>query len=223
MAGVVTSHDPRNRLNGTGPAEIHVMTKSLTRALLSGLVAATLAGCSGDALFYRTDATYEADVTTGGSAPARKTLMLSQAGGPISAKGELRMCDVDEISWGLSSDVAAVGEPASIRTTLSQSLCQTGTKSIVAGKMLVWGQASGSQGTTGVISDDWTVTGTVTVTEYTSLNPGDPSLDQEVLSERAVGTVSLTATTADGRIVKVENGTFTFLIYHRKSAFSPFS
>ena len=208
---------------GTGPAKIDVMTHSLTRAVLAGLAAATLAGCSGDALFYRTDGTYAADVTTGGSAPDRKTLMLSPADGPISAKGELQMCDVAQISWGLGGGVGAVGEPAAIQTALSQALCETGTKSIVEGKMLVWGQASGSPGTTGVISDEWTVTGTVTVTAYTSLNPGEPSLDEEVLSERAVGTVSLTATTADGRIVKIENGTFTFLIYHRKSAYSPFS
>jgi hypothetical protein len=190
--------------------------------MLAGLVAATLAGCSGDALFYRTDGTYAADVTTGGST-ARKTLTLTRADGPISAKGELRMCDVNNISWGLGGSVGAVGEPVAIRTTLSQALCQTGTKSIVEGKMLVWGQASGSPGTTGVISDEWTVTGTVTVMEYKDLSAGEPSLDQEVLSERAVGTVSLTATTADGRIVKIENGAFTFLIYHRKSAYSPFS
>ena len=38
-----------------------------------------------------------------------------------------------------------------------------------------------------------------------------------------LGTVSLTATTADGRIVKLENGTFTFLIYIRKSPYSPLS
>jgi len=196
---------------------------SLTRAILAGLVAATQAGCSGDAIFYRTDGTYAADVTIGGSPTARKTLTLSQANGAISAKGELRMCDVNNISWGLGGGIGPLGAPVAIQTTLSQSLCQTGTKTIVAGKMLVWGQASGSQGTTGVISDEWTVTGTVTVTEYTNLNAGEPSLDQEVLSERAVGTVSLTATTTDGRIVKIENGTFTFLIYHRKSAYAPFS
>jgi hypothetical protein len=199
------------------------MKHSCTRGILAALLATTLAGCSGDALFYRTDGIYSADVTTPGSTTARKSLTLAKGDGLISAKGELRMCDVDHISWSLGNGVGAIGEPTAIRTMLSQSLCQTGTKSIVSGKMLVWGQATGSPGTTGVISDEWTVTGTITVTEYTSLDPGEPSRDQEVLSERAVGTVSLTATTADGRTVKVENGTFTFLIYIRKSQYSPFS
>jgi hypothetical protein len=194
----------------------------LNRGILAGLVAATLAGCSGDALFYRTDGTYTADVTTEATT-ARKTLTLAKGDGLISDKGELRMCDIDEISWGLGSGPDAVGKPAAIRTALSRSLCQTGTTSIVSGKMVVWGPATGSPGTTGVISDEWTVTGTITINDYANLNPPEPSLDEEVLSERAVGTVSLSATTADGRMVKVENGTFTFLIHIRKSPYSPFS
>ncbi len=206
------------------PARVTAMKQiSLTRGVVAGLVAATLAGCSGEALFYRTDGIYTADVTTETSPAASRTLPLGTADGPISAKGELRMCDVDQISWGLGSGPDAVGKPAAIRTELSQSLCQTGTASIVSGKMLVWGQATGSPGITGVISDEWTVTGSITITEYTNLDPGEPSLDQEVLTERAVGTVTLTATTADGRLVKLENGTFTFLIYIRKSLYSPVS
>jgi hypothetical protein len=196
---------------------------SLTRGILGGLIAATLAACSGEALFYRTDGTYAADVTTETSTTVRKTLMLGQADGPISEKGELRMCDLSKISWYLDTDADAVGQPAAIQTTLSQSLCQVGTKSIVSGKVLVWGQAPGSPGITGVASDEWTVTGTITVSQYTDLHPAEPSLDQEVLSERAVGTMSLTATASGGRIVKLENGTFTFLIYTRKSVYSPIS
>ena len=195
---------------------------SLNRGIFAGLVAMTL-GCSGEALFYRTDGTYTADVTTETSTTASKTLTLSKANAPIAAKGELRMCDVDEISWGLGSGPDAVGKPAAIQTALSRSLCQTGTISIASGKMLVWGQAPNSPGITGVISDEWTVTGTITVTNYTNLDPAEPSLNQEVLSERAVGTVSLLATTADGRMVKLENGNFTFLIYIRKSPYSPLS
>lgn len=196
---------------------------SLNRGILAALVAATLAGCSGEALFYRADGTYTADVTTDAAAKTTKTLTLSRGDGPVSAKGELRMCEVDEISWGLGTLPDAVGKPAAIRTSLSKSLCQTGTASIASGKVLVWGQASGSPGTTGVVSDEWTVTGTITITEYADLDPAEPSLDQEVLSERAAGTVSLTATTADGRSVKLENGTFTFLIHIRRSQYSPFS
>lgn len=196
---------------------------SLNGGILAGFVAATLAGCSGDALFYRTDGTYTADVTTETSAAGRKTLTMTNSDGPISAKGELRMCDVDEITWSLGSGPDAVGKPAAIRTALSHSLCQTGSASVVSGKMLVWGQDPASGGTTGVVSDEWTVTGTLTITGYTDLTPGEPSLNQEVLSERAVGTASLVATTADGRMVKLENGTFTFLIYIRKSPYSPLS
>ena len=196
---------------------------SLKRGILAGLVAATLAGCSGDALFYRTDGTYTADVGTEASAAGRKTLTMSNSDGPISAKGELRMCDVDEITWGLGSGPDALGEPVAIRTALSRSLCQTGAASVVSGKMLVWGQDPASGGTTGVISDQWTVTGTITISEYTNVTREEPSLNQEVLSERAAGTVSLVATRADGRMVKLENGTFTFLIYIRKSPYSPFS
>jgi hypothetical protein len=191
---------------------------SLNHGIFAGLVAVTLAGCSGEALFYRTDGTYTADVTTETSTTVSKTLTLSKGDAPIAAKGELRMCDVDEISWGLGSGPDAVGKPAAIRTALSRSLCQTGTTSIVSGKMLVWGQATGSPGITG-----WTVTGTITITDYTNLNPPEPSLNQEVLSERAVGTVSLLATTADGRMVKLENGNFTFPIYIRKSPYDPLS
>ena len=196
---------------------------SLNRGIFAGLLAVTLAGCSGEALFYRTDGTYTADVTTETSTRVSKTLTLSKADAPIGAKGELRMCDVDEVAWGLGSGPEAVGKPVVIRTALSRSLCQIGTTSIVSGKMLVWGQAPNSPGITGVISDEWTVTGTITITNYTNLKPGEPSLNQEVLSERATGTVSLLATTADGRIVKLENGNFTFLIYIRKSPYSPLS
>jgi hypothetical protein len=196
---------------------------SPNRGILAGLLAGTLAGCSGEALYYRTDGTYTADITTETSATQQKMLTLGLADGAISAKGELRMCDVKQISWGLGTGPDAVGKPAAIRIALRQSLCQTGTKSIGSGKVLVWGQAPGSPGITGVISDEWTVTGTITITEYTNLNPAEPSLDQEVLSERAVGTVSLTAATADGRIVKLENGTFTLLIYIRKSVYNPVS
>lgn len=196
---------------------------SATRGILAGLAAAMLGGCADTALFYRTDGSYTADVTTESSPTAPRTLTMTAGDGVISAKGELRMCDIGQISWGLGSGPTDVGKPAVIRTALSKSLCQLGTTSIASGKVLVWGQATGSPGTTAVISDEWTVTGTITVTEYTALNPGEPSLDQEVLSERAVGTMSLTATTADGRMVKLENGTFTFLIYSRKSQYSPFS
>ena len=196
---------------------------SLNRGIFAGLVAVTLTGCSGEALFYRTDGTYTADVTTETSTRVSKTLTLSKADAPIGAKGELRMCDVDEVAWGLGSGPEAVGKPVVIRTALSRSLCQIGTTSIVSGKMLVWGQAPNSPGITGVISDEWTVTGTITITNYTNLKPGEPSLNQEVLSERAVGTVSLMATTTDGRVVKLENGSFTFLIYIRKAPYSPVS
>lgn len=196
---------------------------ALNCGILAGLVAATLAGCSGDALFYRTDGRYTADVSTETSAPARKTLTMTNGDRPISARGELRMCDVDEITWDLGSGPDAVGEPVAIRTALSRPLCQTGPASVVSGKMLVWGQDPASGGTTGVISDQWSVTGTITIAEYAKVTPEEPSLNQEVLSERAAGTVSLVATTADGRTVKLENGTFTFLIYIRKSPYSPFS
>jgi len=196
---------------------------SSSGGILAGFVAATLAGCTGDALFYRTDGTYTADVSTETSAPERRTLMMTSGDGPISARGELRMCDVHEITWSLDSGPDAVGKPAAMRTALSHSLCQTGSASVVSGKMLVWGQDPASGGTTGVVSDEWTVTGTVTISGYTNLDPGEPSLNQEVLSERAVGTASLVATTADGRLVKLENGTFTFLIYIRKSPYSPLS
>ncbi|HYC51777.1 MAG TPA: hypothetical protein VEB19_11760 [Gemmatimonadaceae bacterium] len=196
---------------------------SLYRGILAGLAAGMLAGCSGDALFYRTDGTYTADITTETSPAQPKTLTLSKGDGAISAKGDLRMCEVDQISWGLGTGPGAVGNPAAILTTLPQSLCQTGTASISSGKMLVWGPATGSPGITGVIADEWTVTGTVTISEYTDLRPAEPSLNEEVLSERAVGTVSLVATTADGRMVRLENGTFTFLIYLRTSEYNPFS
>jgi hypothetical protein len=148
---------------------------------------------------------------------------MSKGADPISAKGVLRMCDVHEITWNLDNGPESLGKPVAIRTGLSRSLCQTGTASIVSGKVLVWGQDPHSPGTTGIVSDEWTVTGTVTITEYTNLSPGEPDLNEEVLSERAAGTVSLVATTADGRMVKLENGTFTFLIYTRKSPYSPFS
>lgn len=206
------------------PAPVNGMKQiTWTHRLLTALLVAAVAGCSREALFYRTDGTYAADVTIEASPPGRKTLTLANADGIISARGELRMCDVTEISWGLGTGPESVGKPAAIRTALSQSLCQKGTKAITSGKMLVWGQAGSSPGITGVVSDEWTVTGTITVSEYTDFNPGEPSLDQEVLSERAVGTVSLTATTADGRIVKLENGTFTFLIHIRKSIYDPLS
>ncbi|HUQ18588.1 MAG TPA: hypothetical protein VM099_03150, partial [Gemmatimonadaceae bacterium] len=184
------------------------MKLSLNRSIFAGLAALTVGGCSGEALFYRTDGTYTADVSTETSATVSKTLTLGKAGAPIGAKGELRMCDVDQISWGLGTGPADIGKPVAIQTALSRSLCQTGTASIVSGKMLVWGQAPNSPGITGVISDEWTVTGTITIQDYTNLNPAEPSLNQEVLSERASGTVSLLATTKDGRSVKVENGNF---------------
>jgi hypothetical protein len=196
---------------------------SLNCGILAGVVAVTLAGCAGDALFYRNDGTYTANVSTETSAPERNTLTMTSGDGPISARGELRMCYVDEITWSLGSGPDAVGKPAAIRTALSHSLCQTGSASVVSGKMLVWGQDPASGGTTGVVSNEWTVTGTIAITGYTNLDPGEPSLNQEVLSERAVGTVSLVATTADGRMVKLENGNFTFLIYIRKSPYSPLS
>ena len=196
---------------------------SLIRGTFAGLVVATLTACSGEALFYRTDGTYTADVTTESAPTTQMSLTLGQANGPISAKGTLRMCNLTEIAWNLPSGPQDVGEPAAIRTTLATSLCEIGTKTITSGKMIVWGPAPNSPGITGVVSDEWTVTGTITVTEYNNLHPAEPSLDEELLSERAVGTVSLTATTSDGRMVKIENGTFTFLIYTRKSEYHPFS
>lgn len=195
----------------------------LFRVALTGFVAAILAGCSGEALFYRTDGAYTASVSTETAAPSQQTSGVSQGDGPISAKGVLRMCSLSHVAWQLNSGPADLGKPAAIQTTISPSLCQTGTKTITSGKVLVWGQAPSSPGTTGVVSDEWTVTGTITVTEYSNLNPPEPSLNQEVLSERAVGTVSITATTSDGRTVKLESGTFTFLIYTRKSEYSPVS
>lgn len=196
---------------------------SLNWGIRVGLAAATLAGCSGEALFYRTDGTYTASVTTESAPASQQTLMLAQADGPISAKGTLRMCDVDAITFSLPSGPADLGKAAAIKTSLSQSLCASGPKSITSGKVLVWGPAPNSPGTTGVVSDEWTVTGSITVTEYVNLHAGEPSLDEEVLSERVSGTVSLTATTSDGRTVKIENGTFSLLIYTRKSEYHPFS
>lgn len=208
-------------------AELHPIpvnvSASFNRGILAAFAAVSLIACSGDALFYRTDGTYTANVTTEASTSVSKTLTLSKAGAPIAAKGTLRMCDVDEISWGFGGGPDMIGKPVAIQTALSRSLCQTGTTSIVSGKMLVWGQDPNSPGITGVVSDEWTVTGTITVTDYTNLHPAEPTLDQEVLSERAVGTVPLLAKAADGRVVKIENGFFTFPIYIRKSAYSPLS
>ena len=50
------------------------------RGIRAGLIAPTLASCSGEALFYRTDGTYTADVATEALTTARKTLRSASRG-----------------------------------------------------------------------------------------------------------------------------------------------
>jgi hypothetical protein len=193
---------------------------------LAILIQVYLTGCGNlfgpsEVLYYRTDGSYTALRTDGNGAAASKTLTLSKAGAPTADRGSIRMCDITNVAWHLGGLPDSLGRPVTIVTELASPLCQVGNAPLAAGYMIVWGASS--VGTTGVRSNDWTVTGTVTISEYVDLKPPEPALDQELLSERISGTFSLVATAADGRSIRLESGTFTFSLYTKKGIYSPLS
>ncbi|HET9234627.1 MAG TPA: hypothetical protein VFP10_10850 [Candidatus Eisenbacteria bacterium] len=141
----------------------------------------------------------------------------------IHVDDEVTLCGVRSVTWGFPFSSIANGDVAAIITPLPQPLCTKGTHAISSGTVLTYQPVGGDTLTLRAQpASGWTVTGSVTVTEVTDYDPGEPDLHQRVLSEKATGTFALQANGPDGKLVRFQNGTYEFDIYIRKDPYDPF-
>ena len=189
--------------------------------LVSFALIACLAGCGNTKTSWEASGDYHALVTLADSVSnVGGTVYLSEG---IQVDHKVEMCDVRNVTWGFGFSTVHRGDVAAVRTSLPQALCLKGTKEISNGTVLTY-QPVGSDTMTlqAQPASGWTVTGSVTVDEYTKLNSGEPAVHERLLQESAQGTFAMEAHGPDGEIVRFENGTYRFDIYARKDPYDPF-
>lgn len=185
------------------------------------LLAGSLLGCSNTKTSWEAGGDYQATLTIDDSTQVREGIVYL-TGGP-QVENEVNMCDVRNLTWGLPFVASSPGTVASIRITLPQALCRLGTYNISTGTVMTWQPAGTDSSTlTAKPASGWTVTGTVTVTEYTDFIDREPEVNKRRLSETVKGTFSLEAHGPNGELVRFQNGTYQFDIYIRKDPYNPF-
>ncbi|MEO8500473.1 MAG: hypothetical protein ABI565_06125, partial [Vicinamibacteria bacterium] len=182
-----------------------------------GLIVSTLltAGCTGTRTTWDVRGTYQARYTREDGTVEQVSFSAHPTGGGITSDSRVGLCDVHSVTWDVPQN-PELNKLSGIATDLLRSLCVTGVNSVSGGHVIVWGNPVGNSTTlTGIRSDLWQVSGTLTVTGYTNFNPPEPAVNKEVLSETASGTFSALARSPDGKTVRLDNGTFTFEIVIR--------
>lgn len=192
--------------------------KSIAPALVIGGV---LMGCSNTKTSWEAMGDYQTQLTI---ADTMTTAIgtVYKTGGP-QFESKVDMCDVKDVTWGFGFSTIHNGDVAAVRTPLPQALCVKGIHTIASGTVLTY-QPVGSDTMTlrAQPATAWTVTGSVTVTEYTEFNPREPKVNERLLSETSKGTFSLEAHGPNGELVRFQNGTYQFDIYVRKDPYNPF-
>lgn len=188
---------------------------------VAGLVTLASTGWfCGDRTSYDANGTYNAVVTLPDGTVRNLVAYPVSRTGLITSDNFTRLCDIQDVTWGLPSQVVN-GELAALRVHLDRPLCRTGATTM-NGRAVLWGPPPGEpELLTGIVSDDWTVTGTLTVTAHET--HGTPHLDvgEEAVIEVARGTFRLEGTGPDSTGVLLEDGSFEFRITARKWRFDP--
>jgi hypothetical protein len=146
----------------------------------------------------------------GGATTQRADAGLSDpTAGPTEDRIEL--CESNEMVLSFTFVPIQAGQPAALEVETGRPLCQEGTTHITGGTLLVWRDQGGNV-TAAERSNDWTVTGTIDVTEY--LTQGLPDLDAGDVAEtdHVEGRISLTATDGAGNVIRIEDGSFELTV-----------
>jgi hypothetical protein len=206
-------------LSITRKGEVVFLRKHL--AWLALAFVACLLGCSNTKTTWEVGGDYQALVTLADSVTNQSgTVYLSEG---IQVDHEVKMCDVQNVTWGFGFSTIHQNDVAAVRTSLPQALCIKGTKTIASGTVLTYQPVNSDTLTLGAqTAAGWTVTGTMTVDQYLRYNVGEPAVHQRLLQETSKGTFAIEAHGPNGEIVKFENGTYQFDIYVRKDPYDPF-
>jgi hypothetical protein len=189
-------------------------------AVIALLIFAAI-GCSDTRTSWEAGGDYHATLTVDDSTAAYDG-QVYLTGGP-QVEDEVKMCEVRNLTWALPFVASSPGAVASIRITLPQVLCRKGSYNISTGSVWTWQPVSGDTSTLKAQpASGWTVTGNVTVTEYSDFNHREPAVHERLLSETSKGTFSLAADGPNGELVRFQDGTFQFDIYVRKDPYNPF-
>jgi len=161
-------------------------------------------GCSNTQTSWEAGGDYQALVTLADSVTTQSgTVYLSEG---IQVDHEVKMCDVQNVTWGFGFSTIHQDDVAAVRTALPQALCLKGTKTISSGTVLTYQPENSDTLTLSAQpAPGWTVTGTVTVNEYSRYNSGEPRVNQQLLQETSKGTFAIEAHGPSG---EVANGPF---------------
>ena len=195
--------------------------RNLLALTILAITSACFVGCSNTKTSWEAGGDYQATLTIDDSTGTALGQVYRTGG--YQTEDEVEMCSLRNVTWGIPFSTAVRGHIAAIRTTLPQPLCRIGSYNVSTGTVLTW-QPVGSD--TSTVSAQpaagWTVSGSVTVDEYTRLNHPEPKVDQRLLNETSTGTFALEAHGPSGEIVRFQNGTYQFDIYIRKDPYNPF-
>jgi hypothetical protein len=192
----------------------------MIRPLLAILIL-LLCGCSSTRTSWNALGSYSASLGDSDSTLAPATGGVSPSDG-ITRFERTRMCDIRNISIGLPFNPVR-GEVAAVRVNLPQALCRLGSHAVTGGLVQVWNSpGTDTAVVTGVPATGWTVSGTVTITDYINFDPPEPELNETLQSERVTGTFEVTAAGPEGEMVRFRNGTFQLDITVTKSPYNPF-
>ena len=185
------------------------------------IYAAGVTGCSNTKTSWEAGGDYYATLTIADTTSSFHGIVHLTEG--IQVDHEVRMCDVRNVTWGLPFSSVTRDQVAAIRITLPRALCHEDSDIVSGGTVLTMQPvASDTSVLLAQPASGWTITGTVTVAEYTDFNAGEPAVNERVLSETAKGTFALEAHGPNGEVVRFQNGTYQFDIYVRKDPYDPF-
>jgi hypothetical protein len=180
-----------------------------------GLLLVGLTGCL-EVTWWDAQGSWSGAVTVPGQAELQRSGSVSDpTAGPVEEP--ISLCDLTEMDLGLPFSPIQRDQPAAITIATARPLCMDGRTTITGGAVLIWGIPGSDPNVLAAIrSDAWTVTGEINVTGFVcgSGTPDtcgrEPDLDvgESANVERIDGTLTLTATSSSGQIIRIRNAVF---------------
>ena len=189
--------------------------------LLSSFVALGLIGCSLDRTSWTTDGSYRATETAIDGTTRAVSRSASIVPSP-SRNDRIRLCGETWIGLQMYFSPSDHGTVAEFEARLDGSLCDVGVHDVIGGHAIVWGPVPGDEDlTTGIRSDEWTLSGTLEVTEFARVGSPPKRVDEEKVVETMRGVFHLVASHVDGDTIRLDDGSFDLSVIARRYRFEP--
>lgn len=183
---------------------------------LATLAACLLAAACGIVTSWDATGLWNGQVSRSGAMTAQRESAVTDVI-PGSSESRVDACDLRELAFSLSFIPFEQGNPAAIEVRLATPLCQLGSSPVEGGSVLVWQpMASDSTTVSARPSDQWTVSGTLTVTSFSDLGLPDLDVGESATVQEARGTFELTARETLGDSIRVESAEFQLTVEARK-------